>query len=348
MKKYCLIILSVTFLLLLNTAEPAFSSSRRPSESERCNKVLRLLVDRVNELMAEEKVFPKSTFRIDPKTGLIPLDVLEEQALVSSWQDHASLLPNCRYALAPWALSESGMEEATGYDCYCLLHGFREEPYNSSRFDTAEELRNYFIAMCTKNGIDPTAWQQTIDALDPDVNDEKKFRTGSGSLFNRFIIKVGAEPILLVQLLLTIVGSIVYWKRSGDWKANFWAGATAGAALWVGLQTVYLLLTSSMVVDPGPYYGGPKPLKILFAVQISTGTLLLFYFMVMIFKFPKYKRPQGPVIAMTFVTFMGIFCSNAITGLTGLLAFRAMLANADNRKKPAATQKPAAPVKIKS
>jgi len=67
----------------------------------------------------------------------------------------------------------------------------------------------------------------------------------------------------------------------------------------------------------------------IFAIQELACFVLFIFFIVMVFKFRKYQRPVGPVVAMVFATMPGILFSNIVTGLIGLVSFWLLLLQAE-------------------
>ena len=326
--------LAVAFLMLILLQSNVEALTIRKTEYRLCQNLLSELSTYAETLKAGGSEFPPPEFRVDPVTGEIPLAALVEQSLIKDVDYHKLVFPRCRYAVAPWALNGKG-QNAGGYDIYCAAHGFMERLVVPSGEEsvTEESLRAYFIDNCQKNGIDAKVWQKTIDAFDPDPMNLRGMNPVQRALAG-FAGRYGPWPVLLLQLLVAISGAILFLKRSGDWKASFWAGVTAGASLWAGLQTAYLLVALSPVAESRILVATRRGLGQIFAMQEVLCFFLFIFFIVMVFKFRKYRRPVGPVVVMVFATLPGILFSNAITGLVGLLAFWLLLNQARKAEEP--------------
>lgn len=299
----------------------ANASRRSKTEYQRCQKILEEVTNHARTLKIGGSGFPPSELRADPSTGEIPLEALNEQALISV--DHHKLIqPGCRYAFVPWALNGAVYEDSHIYSIYCVKHGFIESDEDKV---TAESVRAYFIDKCQKHGIDHKLWQKTIDGFNPDPRNLGAMKPAERALAS-FTTAYGQVPVLLFQLLIAMAGAALFLKRSGDWQDNLWAGVTAGASLWAGLQTVYLAMVFSAAVD---VLHINRNFGLIFGVQHLTNCLLFIFFIVMVFKFRKYQRPVGPVVAMVFATMPGILFCNILTGLIGICAFFMLLLQAE-------------------
>ncbi len=326
--------LAVAFLILVLMQNCVEALTIGKTEYRRCQNLLSELSTYAETLKVGGSEFPPPELRVDSVTGEIPLAALVEQALIKDIDYHKLVFPRCRYAVAPWALKGKG-QNAGGYDIYCATHGFMERLVVPSGEEsvTEESLRAYFIDNCQKNGIDAKVWQKTIEAFDPDQMNLRGMNPVQRALAG-FTGRYGPWPVLLLQLLLAISGTILFLRRSGDWKTHFWAGVTAGASLWAGLQTAYLLVALSPVAESRILVATRRGLGQIFAMQEILCFFLFIFFIVMVFKFRKYRRPVGPVVAMVFATLPGILFSNVITGLVGLLAFWLLLNQARKAEEP--------------
>lgn len=312
--------LAVAFLILVLMQNCVEARTTERTEYRRCQIHLDNLSSYAKTLKDGDSAFPPADLRADSATGEIPLSALVEHALIKDVDYHKLVFPRCRYAIAPWALKAKG-QNAGGSNIYCVTHGFMERQVVPSGEEsvTDESLRAYFIDNCQKYGIDAKLWQKTIDAFDPDPMNLRGMNALQRALA-RF-----ALPVLLLQLLIAISGTILFLKRSSDWKKHFWAGVTAGATLWVGLQTFYLLVILSPVAESGAAH---RSFVLIFGLQELFCFFLFIFFIIMVFKFYKYQRPVGPVVAMVFATLPGILFSNIITGLVGLISFWQLLKQA--------------------
>lgn len=326
--------LVVAFLMLILLQSSVEALTIGKTEYRRCQNLLSELSTYADTLKVGGSEFPPPEFRVDPVTGEIPLAALVEQSLIKDVDYHKLVFPRCRYTVAPWALNGKG-QNAGGYDIYCAAHGFMERLVVPSGEEsvTEESLRAYFIDNCQKNGIDAKVWQKTIDAFDPDPMNLRGMNPVQRALAD-FAGRYGPWPVLLLQLLAAISGAILFLKRSGDWKASFWAGVTAGASLWAGLQTAYLLVALSPVAESRILVATRRGLGQIFAMQEVLCFFLFIFFIVMVFKFRKYRRPVGPVVAMVFATLPGILFNNIVTGLVGLLSFWMLLNQARKAEEP--------------
>lgn len=322
--RFLTILLFCTVILLPVTAD---ASRRAKTEYQRCQNILEELTKYAEKLKNGGSSFPPPELRADPSTGEIPLEALIEQAVIKDIDYHKLVLPGCRYAVVPWALKGAVHQDSNVYDIYCVKHGFIEDDESKV---TAESVRAYFIDKCQKNGIDQKLWQKTIDGFNPDPYNIDKMNPIQ-RLLARFTVAYGQIPVLLFQLLIAIAGAVLFLKRSGNWKTNFWAGVTAGAALWTGLQTIYLAVALSMGVQAMTSHG---MFRGIFAIQELLCFVLFIFFIVMVFKFRKYQRPVGPVVAMVFATMPGILFSNIFTGLIGLFSFWLLLLQAEKSEQP--------------
>ncbi len=318
------VLLCFIVILLPLTAE---ASRRAKTEYRRCQEILEELTKYTDALKSGGSGFPPPELRADPSTGEIPLEALIEQALIKDIESHKLLLPGCRYAVVPWALAGAAHQDSHKYDIYCVKHGFIEDDEDKV---TAESVRAYFIDKCQKSGIDEKLWQKTIDGFNPDPYSLDRMNPALRAL-GRFTIAYGQMPVLVMQMLIAMAGAVLFLKRSGNWQTNFWAGVTAGAALWTGLQTIYLAVTLSMGVQAMMSH---SMFRGIFAIQELLCFVLFIFFIVMVFKFRKYQRPVGPVVAMVFATMPGILFSNIFTGLIGLFAFWLLLLQAEKAKQP--------------
>lgn len=324
--------LAVSIFIILTLLSGNAEASRPVKTTYwRCQELLSELAEYTSKLKAADGVFPPLELRADPLTGEIPLEALVEQALIKDVEYHKLVYPGCRYAVAPWALTESGRKNARGHDIYCVKHGFIAEFCQSSAEEgvTAESLRKYFTEKCEQQGIDPKVWQKTLDAFNPDPNNLGGMNPVQRAMAG-FATKYGPLPVLIFQLLIAISGAMLFLKRSGNWQVHFWAGVTAGASLWAGLQTVYLAAMLKLFEEARLVMVSRRSLGQIFAMQEVVCFFLFIYFIVMVFKFRKYQRPVGPVVAMVFATLPGIISNNIFTGLVGLLAFRSLLQQARN------------------
>ena len=302
---------------------PAADASRRgKTEYQRCQGILEELTRYAEKLKNAGSGFPPPEMRADPSIGEIPLEALMEQALIKDIEYHKLLLPGCRYAFVPWVLNGATHQNSHMYDIYCVKHGFIEDDEDKV---TAESVRAYFIDKCQKHGIDHKLWQKTIDGFNPDPHNLDRMNPVQRA-FAGFTIAYGQVPVLVFQLLVAMAGAALFLKRSGDWKSSFWAGVTAGATLWAGLQTVYL----AVALSPGVQATMTQRMfRGIFAIQELACFVLFIFFIVMVFKFRKYQRPVGPVVAMVFATMPGILFSNIVTGLIGLVSFWLLLLQAE-------------------
>ncbi len=328
-----ILLASILIMVLMSCGVEALTIGK--TEYRRCQNLLAELSTYAENLKVGGSEFPPPELRVDSVTGEIPLAALVEQALIKDVDYHKLVFPRCRYAVAPWALGGRGQQNAGGYDIYCATHGFMERLVVPSGEEgvTDESLRAYFIDNCQKNGIDAKAWHKTIEAFDPDRMNLRGMNPVQRAL-SWFAGRYGPWPVLLLQLLIAISGAILFLKRSGNWKASFWAGVTAGASLWAGLQTAYLLVALSPVAESRILLATRRGVGQIFAMQEILCFFLFIFFIVMVFKFRKYRRPVGPVVAMVFATLPGILFSNVITGLGGLLSFWLLLNQAGKAEEP--------------
>ena len=326
------LVVASLFLFLLQGGVEALTIGK--TEYRRCQNLLAKLSSYAETLKDSGGAFPPAELRVDSATGEIPLAALVEQALIKDIDYHKLVFPRCRYAVAPWALKGNGLP-AGGYDIYCVTHGFAERQIVPSGEEsvTDESLRAYFIDNCQKSGIDAKLWQKTIDGFNPDPEDLRGMNPAQRALAG-FAGRYGPWPVLLLQLLVAISGAMLFLKRSGDWKVSFWAGVTAGASLWVGLQTVYLAIAMSPVEEARILVAVRRGVGQIFAMQEIVCFFLFIFFIVMVFKFRKYRRPVGAVVAMVFATLPGILFNNIVTGLVGLLSFWLLLNQARKPEEP--------------
>lgn len=320
--RFLTVLLCCMVVLLPAMAE---ASRRGKTEYQRCQKILEEVANHARTLKIGGSGFPPAEMRADPSTGEIPLEALIEQALIKDADYHRLLQPGCRYAFVPWALNGAVYEDSHVYSIYCLKHGFIESDEDRV---TAESVRAYFIDKCQKHGIDHKLWQKTIAAFNPDPRNLGAMNPAGRALAG-FTIAYGQVPVLLFQFLVAMAGAVLFLKRSGDWQDNLWAGVTAGATLWAGLQTVHLAIVFSAAVD---VFHIDRNFALIFGVQHLTNCLLFVFFIVMVFKFRNYQRPVGPVVAMVFATMPGILFSNILTGMIGLCAFFMLLLQAEKSK----------------
>ncbi len=298
----------MVMVLVILASGSAEASRRGKSVYEQCQTTLEELIKHVDKTMESESGFPPKFLRVDPVTGEIPLEVLEEQALISNFAAQKLIYPDCRYAVAPWALSGEGAKNAKGHDIYCVSHGFIDHLNRNLKDADAsvESARSYFIASCQKNGIDTALWQKNIDALDPDIHSLKRL-SPLHRAFARAVLVAGPFAIALIQLLVALAGAMLFWRRSGNWRLDFWPGLTAAAGLWVGLQAVYLLLVQGFAIEARTMLLVGRPAGQIFAIQELSCFFLLIFFIAMIFSFRKRQKATGPVIAMLFAVFREFF-----------------------------------------
>lgn len=318
--------LLLTVLVMILTAVPACHASR-PGRTpyQECQKLLEKLTAHVDKMAEEEKYFPPRDLRVDPQTGAIPMGVLVEQALVDDLDRLRQLFPSCRYVLAPWALpGDPGRPVGKGRDIYCACHGFLDYlNHEEGDFATPASVRGYFIAGCQKHGIDHTVYERELAAFNPDFLNVEN-RDFMHRNFIKLIHQVSPFGILAFQAMLALVGGALFLRRSGGWRGNLWAGLVTAASLWVGLQTVYLVLFRQVMIEGRLLFWTPALQKLL-GMQELMCLLLFLFFIVSIFVFRKSGRSTGPLPMLIFASASGILFSNFLTGLLGLWGFYIML-----------------------
>lgn len=312
------IVLSV-FIVAAPAVMKVYAYRPSPNPFARCQDFLSTLSDYAAQKSASEKSFPPAFLRYASDTGEIPMEVMVEQALIRDLSAIPYWQHSCRYAVAPWAFPGSRGSEGSSVDIYCTRHGFLKDVYGlSDRNVDAGDIRTYFSGKCRENSIKAAEWQQTIDAFDPDPSN-----IGSFSLRKRTFLRlygiIGKWGILLVQAVLAVLGGVLFFRG----YSNCWIGLTAGAALWIGLQGIYLFTFSTIMLDAwdGRYIRFPDDLVLM--LQLSHLILLVFC-LVMIPAFRAAKQPLAPLVGLIFGTVISVLFINVISSILGIWAFGAI------------------------
>ncbi len=306
MNKKNIILISLLFAVFLSEAL-AYKPPANPYKA--CQRLIESLIFNIEAEEFEEEApkFPPDFLRCDPNTGEIPIEVLVELALFKDLNSIPEYLKDCRYAVAPWALSGNGVLA----DIYCLKHGFLKDIQNDSNGNFIEPAE-YMQKRCQEEGINLLIAKQMSAQFNPDPKNRARF-----TLLERGILelkdKIGDIGFVVLHFLAALLLCFLLYRCKLIKRFALGNFIMLLSGIFIALEILYLPACKYFLI----HRRNPYCFELFTWVKIIPfchWPLFLICPLILIKQWLN-KKPLMPVTALFLSAILGVYWVNILSCL---------------------------------